>query len=117
MRSRTTRPPWSDRVRASPPVSPSRSPRSSPMSDAPEPIERTPQWWALASHQAEIADLHLRELFASDPGRGERFNLEVGDLYVDYAKHRLTDDTLALLFDLARAARVTELRDAMFAGE
>jgi glucose-6-phosphate isomerase len=87
------------------------------MSDAPEPIERTPQWWALANHQAQIADVHLRELFASDPTRGERLNLAVGDLYVDYAKHRLDDETLSLLFDLARTAEVTELRDAMFAGE
>jgi glucose-6-phosphate isomerase len=87
------------------------------MSDAPEPIERTPQWWALANHQAQIADVHLRELFASDPTRGERLNLAVGDLYVDYAKHRLDDETLSLLFDLARTAKVTELRDAMFAGE
>jgi glucose-6-phosphate isomerase len=87
------------------------------MSDAPEPIERTPQWWALANHQAQIADVHLREIFASDPTRGERLNLAVGDLYVDYAKHRLDDETLSLLFDLARTAKVTELRDAMFAGE
>jgi glucose-6-phosphate isomerase len=87
------------------------------MTDAPEPIERTPQWWALANHQAQVADVHLRELFADDPGRGDRMNLEVGDLYVDYAKHRLTDETMGLLFDLARTAKVTELRDAMFAGE
>jgi glucose-6-phosphate isomerase len=87
------------------------------MTDAPEPIERTPQWWALANHQAAIADVHLREMFADDPSRGERMHLEVGDLYVDYAKHRLTDETLGLLFDLARTARVEELRDAMFAGE
>ena len=64
------------------------------MSDAPEPIERTPQWWALANQQAQLADVHLRELFAADPTRGERLNLEVGDLYVDYAKHRLDDETL-----------------------
>jgi len=87
------------------------------MTDTPEPIERTPQWWALANHQAQIADVHLREMFADDPARGERLHLELGDLYVDYAKHRLTDETLSLLFDLARTAGVTELRDAMFAGE
>ena len=87
------------------------------MTDAPEPIERTPQWWALANHQAQVADIHLRELFADDPGRGDRLNLEVGDLYVDYAKHRLTDETLSLLFALAHTAHVEQLRDAMFAGE
>ena len=87
------------------------------MSDAPEPIERTPQWWALANKQAHLAGIHLRELFAADPTRGARLNLEVGDLYVDYAKHRLDDEALSLLFDLARTAQVAELRDAMFAGE
>jgi glucose-6-phosphate isomerase len=87
------------------------------VTEAPQPIEQTPQWWALAHHQAEIADVHLRQLFADDPGRGARLTAEVGELYVDYAKHRLTDQTLSLLFDLARTAGVEELRDAMFAGE
>ena len=87
------------------------------MADLPESIDRTPQWWALAAHQAEIADVHLRELFASDPSRGERMRLTVGDLHVDYAKHRIDDSTLGLLFDLARAAGIEQLRDAMFAGE
>ncbi|NCY16417.1 MAG: glucose-6-phosphate isomerase [Actinobacteria bacterium] len=83
----------------------------------PESIDRTPQWWALAAHQAEIADVHLRDLFAADPTRGARLQLDVGDLHVDYAKHRIDDTTLGLLFDLARAAGVEQLRDAMFAGE
>ncbi len=83
----------------------------------PESIDRTPQWWALAAHQAEIADVHLRELFAADVNRGARMQLTVGDLHVDYAKHRIDDTTLSLLFDLARAAGVEQLRDAMFAGE
>jgi len=87
------------------------------MSDAPQPIEQTTEWWDLASHQAEIADVHLRELFAADPTRGDRLNIEVGDLYVDYAKHRLTDETLTKLFALARRADVEGLRDAMWAGE
>ena len=87
------------------------------MSDAPQPIEQTTEWWELASHQAEIADVHLRDLFAADPSRGDRLNIEVGDLYVDYAKHRLTDETLTKLFALARRANVEGLRDAMWAGE
>lgn len=87
------------------------------MSDAPQPIEQSSEWWELAAHQAEIADVHLRELFASDPTRGDRLNLEVGDLYVDYAKHRLNDETLSKLFALARRADVEALRDAMWAGE
>jgi glucose-6-phosphate isomerase len=86
------------------------------MPDAPEPIERTTEWWELASHQAQVADVHLREMFAADPTRGARLNLEVGDLYVDYAKHRLTDETLTKLFALARRAGVEEHRDAMWAG-
>ena len=87
------------------------------MSDAPQPIEQSSEWWELAAHQAEIADVHLRELFASDPNRGDRFNMEVGDLYVDYAKHRLNDETLSKLFALARRADVEALRDAMWACE
>jgi glucose-6-phosphate isomerase len=87
------------------------------MSDAPQPIEQSSEWWELAAHQAEIADVHLRELFASDPTRGDRLNIEVGDLYVDYAKHRLNDETLSKLFALARRADVEGLRDAMWAGE
>ena len=87
------------------------------MSDAPQPIEQSSEWWELAVHQAEIADVHLRELFASDPTRGDRLNIEVGDLYVDYAKHRLNDETLTKLFALARRADVVGLRDAMWAGE
>ena len=87
------------------------------MSDAPQPIEQSSEWWELAAHQAEIADVHLRELFASDPTRGDRLNIEVGDLYVDYAKHRLNDETLSKLFALARRADVEALRDAMWTGE
>jgi glucose-6-phosphate isomerase len=87
------------------------------MSEVPESIERTSQWWELAAHQSEIANVHLRELFAQDPTRGERLNLTVGDLYVDYAKQRVTDETMSLLFALARKAKVEELRDAMFAGD
>jgi len=87
------------------------------MSDAPQPIEQSSEWWELAAHQAEIADVHLRELFAADPTRGERMNIEVGDLYVDYAKHRLSDETLTKLFALARRADVEGLRDAMWAGQ
>jgi glucose-6-phosphate isomerase len=87
------------------------------MTEVPESIDRTPQWWALAAHQAEIADVHLRDLFATDPSRGERLQISVGELHVDYSKHRIDDTTLGLLFDLARVAGVEQLRDAMFAGE
>lgn len=79
-------------------------------------ISTTPAWQALARHHDEIGAEHLRELFAQDPTRGTELALTVGDLYIDYSKHRVTRQTLTLLLDLARAARLTERRDAMFSG-
>ncbi|MFJ5926391.1 glucose-6-phosphate isomerase [Kitasatospora sp. NPDC092948] len=91
------------------------------MSDTPAngrtPLDRTPQWAALGKHRAELGDRHLRELFAADPDRGSRYTLQVGDLFVDYSKHLITDRTLGLLRELAAATGVAELRDAMFRGE
>ncbi|OKJ06042.1 glucose-6-phosphate isomerase [Kitasatospora sp. CB01950] len=81
------------------------------------PLDRTPQWAALGKHRAELGDQHLRELFAADPDRGTRYTLQVGDLFVDYSKHLITDRTLDLLRELAAATGVAELRDAMFRGE
>ncbi len=83
----------------------------------PESISHTPEWQALVAHHAEIGELHLRQLFADDPNRGETMTLEAGDLYLDYAKHRLTGETVDLLVALAHRAGVEERRDAMFAGE
>ncbi|MFE3879755.1 glucose-6-phosphate isomerase [Kitasatospora sp. NPDC059146] len=85
--------------------------------DARTPLDRTPQWAALAKHRAELGETHLRELFAADPERGRTHTLQVGDLHVDYAKHLVTDETLELLRELAAATGVAELRDAMFRGE
>jgi glucose-6-phosphate isomerase len=76
----------------------------------------TPQWQALAAHFGDVGDLHLRQLFAADPERTVRLTAEAGDLVVDYSKHRVTAETLSLLFDLARATGVEARRDAMFAG-
>jgi glucose-6-phosphate isomerase len=81
------------------------------------PIDQTPEWAALVEHRTALADTPLRGLFADDPNRGTELSVEVGDLYVDYSKHRVTRQTLVLLADLARAAEVEHLRDAMFAGE
>ncbi|MFE0465336.1 glucose-6-phosphate isomerase, partial [Kitasatospora sp. NPDC058965] len=81
------------------------------------PLDRTPQWAALGKHRAELGELHLRELFAQDPQRGSRYTLQVGDLYLDYSKHLVTDRTLALLRELAEATDVAGLREAMFRGE
>ncbi|NLU74711.1 glucose-6-phosphate isomerase [Streptomyces sp. HNM0575] len=80
-------------------------------------LDQLPEWHALAKHREEFGDTHLRTLFADDAGRAERFGVEVGDLYVDYSKQLVTDETLRLLRELAAAAGVVELRDAMFAGE
>src|ERR1700742_13071 len=79
-------------------------------------IAATPAWQALQRHHDEIGDKHLREFFAEDPERGTQLALTVGDLYIDYSKHRITRETLKLLVDLARAARLEQRRDAMFSG-
>ncbi|HEX2214011.1 MAG TPA: glucose-6-phosphate isomerase, partial [Mycobacterium sp.] len=73
-------------------------------------------WQALQRHHDEIGDKHLREFFADDPGRGTELAATVGDLYIDYSKHRVTRETLNLLVDMARAARLEQKRDAMFSG-
>ncbi|MFC4507217.1 glucose-6-phosphate isomerase, partial [Streptomyces vulcanius] len=85
------------------------------MSDSPRLTER-PEWTALADHRAD-SQAHLRELFATDPGRAERYVVRVGDLRIDYSKHLVTDETLRLLRELAAATDVFGLRDAMFRGE
>jgi glucose-6-phosphate isomerase len=79
-------------------------------------IAATPAWQALSKHHREIGDRHLRELFAEDPARGTELTLSVGDLYIDYSKHRVTRETLRLLVDLARAAGLEQRREAMFTG-
>jgi glucose-6-phosphate isomerase len=82
-----------------------------------QPLDRSSEWAELGKHRAELGEAHLRELFAADPRRGERYTLQVGDLYLDYSKHLVTDETLALLRELAAARGVAELRDAMFRGD
>ncbi|BBX86265.1 glucose-6-phosphate isomerase [Mycolicibacterium aubagnense] len=80
-------------------------------------IATTPAWQALTAHHAAVEATTLRELFADDPERGRELTLTVGDLYIDYSKHRVTRETLTLLLDLARTAGLEERRDAMFAGQ
>ena len=79
-------------------------------------IVATPAWSALQQHHDEIGDKHLREFFDEDPARGTELALSVGDLYIDYSKHRVTRETLKLLIDLARTAGLEQRRDAMFSG-
>jgi glucose-6-phosphate isomerase len=81
------------------------------------PLRQRPAWKALEQHYAEIGARHLRELFAEDPGRGERLTAEGAGLYLDYSKNRITDETLRLLVQLAEESGVPQHRDAMFAGE
>ena len=80
-------------------------------------LTSTPAWQALTKHKEEIAATHMRDLFAKDPDRFKRMSAEACGLFVDYSKHRTTDETLKLLFALARQANVESWRDKMFAGE
>jgi len=81
------------------------------------PLTERKAWQALKRHHAEMAGQHLRELFAADPGRGERLTAEAAGLYLDYSKNRVTDETMRLLMELATESGVPERRDAMFRGE
>ncbi len=81
------------------------------------PLRQLPAWKALEQHYAEIGQQHLRDLFQADPGRGERLTAEAAGLYLDYSKNRITDETVALLVQLAQECGVPERRDAMFRGE
>jgi glucose-6-phosphate isomerase len=81
------------------------------------PLRQRPAWKALEQHYPEIGQRHLRDLFAEDPGRGGRLAAEAVGLYLDYSKNRVTDETLALLLQLARESQVEERRDAMMRGD
>src|SRR5262245_6168933 len=72
---------------------------------------------ALESHYKQVSTLHLRQLFAEDPKRGERMAIEAAGLYLDYSKNRITDETLKLLLQLAEEAGLKEKINAMFRGE
>ena len=88
------------------------------MAEAKEPALRSRDAWrALEAHRAEVADTHLRDLFASDPARGERLTAEGAGLFLDYSKNRVTDETLRLLVELANECGMPERREAMFRGE
>ena len=81
------------------------------------PLPERKSWRALKRHYDDIAGQHLRDLFAGDPGRGERLTAEAAGLYLDYSKNRVTDETMRLLVALAEESGVPERRDAMFRGE
>jgi glucose-6-phosphate isomerase len=81
------------------------------------PLIERPAWTALHAQYARIAPLHLRQLFTADPQRGERLALEAAGIYFDYSKHRVTEETLSLLVQLAEESRLRERIDAMFRGD
>ncbi len=80
------------------------------------PLRARPAWQALATHYDEIRGRHLRDLFADDPGRGERLSVEAEGIYLDYSKNRITDDSLRLLLELAEQSGLRGHIDDMFAG-
>src|SRR5215472_4532004 len=86
------------------------------MAETQRPTE-TPAWRALQAHYAKIKDTHLRQLFAEDAKRGERLVAEGAGLYLDYSKHRITDETVRLLLQLAEESHLRARIEAMFRGE
>src|SRR6201996_9209935 len=81
------------------------------------PLTQTSAWKALETHYQQIKDVHLRSLFADDAKRGERLTAEAVGIYLDYSKHRITDETLSLLLNLAKESGLRERIDAMFRGD
>ena len=82
-----------------------------------EPLRTLRSWQALEAHYESVQGLHLRELFADDPKRGDRFTLEAAGLYLDYSKNRITEQTVKLLLQLADECQLRDRIDAMFRGE
>src|SRR5215475_5536298 len=84
---------------------------------SPKPVTQRPAWKALEAHHQQVRGLHLRELFADDPKRGERMTAEAAGIYLDYSKNRITDETIKLLAQLADECGLRVRIDAMFRGE
>src|SRR5258706_8234612 len=87
------------------------------MTTSAPPLTRRPAWLALQAHYQQIKDRHLRQLFAEDSPRGDRLTAEAAGLYLDYSKHRITDETLRLLLALAEESDLRARIDAMFRGD
>src|SRR5438477_1379988 len=87
------------------------------MNQTNQPLTERRAWKALGNHFSKARKLHLRELFAADPKRGERMTAEAVGLYLDYSKNRVTDETLKLLIELAQESSLQSRIDAMFRGE
>jgi glucose-6-phosphate isomerase len=82
-----------------------------------QPLTTRPAWKALSEHHQKICNLHLRQLFADDPKRGERLTVEAAGLYLDYSKNRVTGETIGLLLRLAEECGLAERIEAMFGGQ
>jgi len=80
-------------------------------------LHKLPVWQKLSQHQQAISSVHMRDLFAQDAKRFDKFSLKFADILFDYSKHRLTEETLGLLFQLAREAGIENWREKMFSGE
>lgn len=80
-------------------------------------LTNSPAWLALQAHQRSMASMHMRDLFAADVQRAARYAIECGDLFLDYSKHRIDDESLQLLLALARQTDVESWREKLFAGE
>ena len=80
-------------------------------------LTQHPVWQTLCQHQQKMVTVHMRDLFANDPKRFENYTLKFGDILFDYSKHRMNDETLPLLMQLAREAKIENWRDRMFSGE
>jgi glucose-6-phosphate isomerase len=82
-----------------------------------EPLTQRRAWKALQAHHTKVKELHLRQLFAEDPKRGERMTAEAAGLFLDYSKNRITDETLKLLLQLAEESGLRDRIDSMFRGD
>src|SRR5665811_658651 len=80
-------------------------------------LVNSPAWLALNNHRQEMDEVRMRDLFAQDPQRFERFSLRFGEFLFDYSKNRISEKTMVLLFDLARQANLAQKIEAMFNGE
>ncbi|MHB9091233.1 MAG: glucose-6-phosphate isomerase, partial [Chloroflexota bacterium] len=80
-------------------------------------LTQLPAWLALAAHYNQMHGAHLRDLFAADPRRGERFTAQACGIYLDYSKNRVEDETIRLLIQLAEERGLAQRREAMFRGE
>jgi glucose-6-phosphate isomerase len=94
-----------------------RTPQENKMATSLTPLKQLPAWQALENHAADMHDVTLRKLFADDPQRGDRLNAEAAGIFLDYSKHRITDETLKLFWQLAAESGLSARRDAMFQGD